>query len=298
MLILHLESFVFLCYNSIINYTKLFRINKTKVLFKDLRKSSNSIYYATLIILILSLKYNFQFNCTTLFWIILFFSKLDNILEKSFNFLDNGFIFIILPSFVIFFIFLGFIKSFLVFLFFVELYSILYYFFFLASHKFTNQTILKYKNSLLLLLWNNFLTTIFMSLGCFFMFSYLGSTQFREIELLNTCVIGIELFIIGLCWKLGLPLFHFFKVEVYKYLSKENLFLFSIITTLINVVIMYSLLLQPSLFMFVYNYNWFVLSLTVSINLVILNLKINNFSFFIALSGILTVLTSLIIFLF
>ena len=178
----------------------------------------------------------------------------------------------------------------------MELYGVLYYFCFLTSYNFTNQTILKYKNGLLLLLWNNFLTTFFLSLGCILLLKEYGTTNFLDFNFIVSDTFSIFFFMIGLFWKLGLPIFHFFKLEVYRYLLKENVFLFSSLTILINFIIFYFFFHQNIVFSIIYSYKFIFIMILVCIVLLIVNLKIFNFLQFFALSGMFTLTTVLTIF--
>jgi len=141
--------------------------------------------------------------------------------------------------------------------------------------------------------WNNFLTTFFLALGCFYMLKEEGTTDFYELSLLRSDLYPIYFFAVGLFWKLGLPLFHFFKVEVYKYLLRENVFLFSIITTIINTVLLIVFVSQPVVFNTIYLNNFLVIILVFSIILAIVNLNLSNILQFFAFSGVFTLATVL-----
>lgn len=219
---------------------------------------------------------------------------INNIFEKLMNFKSNNITYVIMPSFLFILLFLTFIDSFLSLFFLIELYGVLYYFFFLTSYNFTTQTILKYKNGLLLLLWNNFLTTIFLTFGCFLIFKEFGTTNFNELNFMTPNGYGFHVFLVGLAWKLGLPTFHFFKLEVYRYLLKENVFLFSAVTTLINFFLFYAVFSKGIIALVVSSINFTIILVSVTIPLLILNLKTTNILQFFALSGLLTMTTVII----
>jgi hypothetical protein len=204
---------------------------------------------------------------------------------------------IILPNMIFFLATLSYVDSFLTLFFFIELYGVFYYFSFLTTYSLTNQTLLKYKNGLLFLLWNNFLTTVFMSLSIFTLSSKFGTTNFVELFYLSNYAWSIYLFFIGLCWKLGLPVLHFFKVEVYKYLLRENVFLFSVVTTIFNLTILYFFLFQNIVFSVFYTNNIIIIPVLFTIVLVIVNLKIYNILYYLALSSMLTITTIFCLFL-
>lgn len=296
---LQLEAFYFVCYSPVINLSKAIKITKTGSTRTFLNSVTSNGYYFLLFFLFLFFFKTPSSNVITLLVLaVIFLSKVDLALSKfNTSVQSNNIIQFITPTFVSFFFLLFFIKSFLTFFFFIELYGVLYYFCFLTSYNFTSQTILKYKNGLLMLLWNNFLTTFFLGLGCFFMLKNSGSTSFTELQFLQVDKTAVMFFLIGLFWKLGLPLFHFFKLEVYKYLLKENVFLFSILTTLMNVILFYFCFTQPSIFSIIYEYNILLLVVIFAITLLIINLKLTNLLQFFALSGVFTLSTVLVVFL-
>ena len=131
------------------------------------------------------------------FFALIFLFFVNNIFEKLVNYKLNNLTYIILPSFLFALLFLQLVESFLTFFFFIELYSVLYYFFFLTSYNFSNQTILKYKNGLLLLLWNNFLTTFFLALGCILIIRSCGTTTFNDLNFISLDTYSIFFFMIG-----------------------------------------------------------------------------------------------------
>ena len=298
-LFLHLESFYYLCYSPVVFLNKVLKISKTnQVQFFLINQKSSSVYLFIVFLSLFFYKSSSVILISLLFMSCVFLFKVSGTLDKLYlKNSPNNIIYLVLPSFILFLYILFFIKSLLTLFFFIELYGVLYYFCFLTSYNFTNQTILKYKNGLLLLLWNNFLTTFFLGLGCFFLAKNSGSTDFVELTLLRSNFLSIYFFLLGVFWKLGLPLFHFFKLEVYKYLLKENVFLFSIVTTLTNIIILYVCFTQPVFFSVVYSNNFLSIILLFAINLALVNLKLVSFLQFFAFSGVFTITTILTIFL-
>ncbi len=297
LLFFHAEFFVYLCFNSSILFVKnlkLLTLNQGLNIFSSL--NINKVYFFILFIFLLFWPYKNYGLGWIVFLSILIFYIVNNIFEKLVNFKLDGIVYLVIPSFVLLLLCSLFINSFLTLFFFVELYGVLYYFFFLTSYSFTNQTILRYKNGLLLLLWNNFLTTFFLSLSCILLLKTSGTTIFTDFNFTVVENYKILLFIIGLFWKLGLPIFHFFKLEVYKYLIKENIFLFSTITILINFFIFYIFFCQNIIFSLVYSYKFISFVLLFCIALVINSLKIFNLLQFFSVSSILTLTTTLSIF--
>ncbi len=297
-LYLQVEIFYFFCYNYSIFLSKTLKINRIYENSSNIDYSLTDYFiYSFTVLALVSIK---GYNFSILYAIIsIFILQLSKVLKKnllnSLNF--NSLILIILPLFSTSVILLIYVKSFLTLFMFIELYGVLYYFCFLTSHSFTKNSILKYKNGILLLLWNNFLTTFFLGLGSYFIIQSTGTSCFVELNNLLTNHLFIYLFLIGLSWKLGLPIFHFFKLEVYKFLLKENVFIFSIVTTLINIFILFFILMQPVILNALYINNFILILVLFSLNLVIVNLKISSLLHFFALSGVLTITTTLTLFL-
>jgi hypothetical protein len=179
--------------------SKLLKISKhTQPQLLVTNKNLNSIYFGIFLLSIFFIKYSVSGLSSLLILVIIYLLKVNSSLEKlETTLVSNNTIYLILPSFAAFTFLLFFIESFLTLFFFIELYGVLYYFCFLTSYNFSNQTILKYKNGLLLLLWNNFLTTLFLALGCFFLVKNSGSTNFSELFYLSTSSCGIYFFIFG-----------------------------------------------------------------------------------------------------
>ena len=261
-------------------------------------RNTNSVYLYLIMLVLSFFKTNFSHIDFMILICLLFLVLLNFFLEKiNYKSIVVNSIYIIIPTISYFIFFLIFSSSFLILFFLIELYGVLYYFCFLTTYNFTNQTILKYKNGLLLLLWNNFLTTIFLIVSCFFLLKDYGTTSFNELSFLHIYNPYIYLFLIGFFWKLGLPLFHFFKLEVYRFLLKENVFLFSIITALINFLLFFVIFSNNIVFSAIYSVNLLLLIIFFAFFLVLTNLKLVNFLQFFALSGIFTLTTVSTVFL-
>lgn len=299
-LYIQVEFFSNICYNNLIYFTKINQIFKSNQLASNLNNARgvDTVFLTILFLTFLTLKGNnitlFGFILILVIYIFSLLRVLD-FLKDSFS--SNSSIHIVIVSLVVFFYFLFFLKSFLTLFFFVELYGVIYYFFFITNYSLTSQTILKYKNGILLLLWNNFLTTFFLGLGCFYISKHFGTTNFEELATIANNSLYVYVFLCGLCWKLGLPVFHFFKIEVYKFLLKENVFIFSILTTLVNVIILYICLTQTFIFNTIYLYNLCLLIIVGAVVIVLVNLKLTNILHFFAISSVLTLATILALFL-
>ena len=296
---LQLESFYYLCYNNFIFFTKALKVSSTRKANTHLSNYVyNTFYFVIFLFSAFFYKHNTFDNASLLIMSAIFMFFLNKVLSRisAAHTFNNNALYLVLPTFFIFLFFIFYIKSLVVFFFFIELYSVLYYFCFLSSYNFTNQTLLRYKNGLLFLLWNNFLTSLLLVLGCFWTLRVTGTTNFYELNLVNSELYSIYFFLLGLFWKLGLPIFHFLKLEIYKYLLRENVFLFSILTTLLNVIILFITLSQPIIFNTLYLHNWTLLVISFSILLSIVNLNTTNILQFFAFSSVFTLTTVLSVF--
>lgn len=177
----------------------------------------------------------------------------------------------------------------------VEFYGVIYFFFFCYNSGDNIQSIKQYKKTILLLIWNNFLTSLLLIISLYFLISKSGTVNFGEMYTLKACSTHLFIFLVGLFWKLGLPMFHFFKYELYYYLDREFIFMFSILTTIINSNLIIFLLGQD-IFIFTllkHNLLWFVL--VSLINLMFSFLKSPNILHYLATSGIITITLVLLI---
>lgn len=229
-----------------------------------------------------------------LFTIIIIINKLFKIFSKTTKYKLN---IIILVNFILYgcIYILNYLDSLLELLFFLELVGVLYYFYFLNNYNLTKLTSLYYKNSLLFFLWNSFLTTVFFNLLLWYSLRYTGVISFTELNIINNDIIFALFLIISISWKLGLPLFHFFKVELYKYLTRETLFLFSILSTFINSCILWFILSQYFIYFVFLLYNFCLLIVLTLIILILINLNVSNFLYFLAYSGLITLSTILVL---
>ena len=129
----------------------------------------------------------------------------------------------------------SYINNFILFFIVLEFYSIVFYFYLLNYQNNQELVLIKYKNNLLLYLFNNFLiSTFFMLFMSQLIFQY-GTVNFQELKLfLYHNDIFFNLLLISICLKLSLPGVHYLKIEMYKYLSLEDVVIFSITTLFVN----------------------------------------------------------------
>ena len=116
----------------------------------------------------------------------------------------------------------------------LETITTLYYFFFLKTTKEVNFSLIKYKNLISYYLWLSFFTLLFFSFNLIVLTYSYGTLNFLELRFFNLEHKYYILLLIAFFWKLGVPLFHFFKLELYRYLDFISLVLFSIISLSIN----------------------------------------------------------------
>lgn len=94
------------------------------------------------------------------------------------------------------------------------------------------------KNNFIYYLLNNLFTNIFYFIGLIGIIEQFGSLNLNELSLLldNNVNMNFKIYflLISFILKLNLPGYHFLKIELYKYLSIENVILFSIMTVYIN----------------------------------------------------------------
>ena len=293
LMFLQLELIFQLCFNFYLFFIKQLSLSKLNNPLNFINSNNLSLY--TLIICI------FFFSEKNQFYILYFYSFILYIcmLLSSAVFLNylyltrnNINLYLFINLFVYIFIYMfAFVTSLITFLFIIELFTILYYFYFLNNYNTTNQSLLKYKNSLLFFLWNSFLTTLFFNLMLFFVLKSKGTTDFDELNTLSVNYWVVTLLLISIFWKLGLPIFHFFKIELYKYLLKESIFLFSIVTLIINTYIYIFIIFQYFIYSILFTYNLFIFLFIFLFILVINNLNITNIISFFAYSSLITITT-------
>lgn len=281
-----------------VNYYKNF-IKPTVSLIQNWSLIDISIYiYSIFLIIFFSTDKSFiqisNVQVYVLFTIIIAINKLLKMFGKTTKYKLN---IIVLVNFILYscLYILNYMNSLLELLFFLELIGVLYYFYFLNNYNLTKITNLYYKNSLLFFLWNSFLTTLFFNVLLWYSLKYAGTVSFTELNFVSKDVTFTLLLVVSTSWKLGLPLFHFFKIELYKYLTRETFFLFSILSIFVNSCILWFILSQYFIYFIFLFYNFFLLTVLVLIVLIISNLNISNFLYFLAYSGLITLSTTLVL---
>lgn len=282
---IYIEYFFSICYNLI--------FKNLKDLNQKMTKNNNFIFFKTnLISLVINLLIlYFIFFKSSLFNIFFSLLLLILVIIKFINkFLKNYNYFLIL-NIIIFFSLFFFVNNFITFYLYIELYSILFYFFFLnINFNFKNLYFVQYKNSLLLYLFNNFLTSMLYLFGISFIISNLGTLNFNELKFFTNINVSWQLYILILSFvlKMSFPGYHFLKIELYKYLDVSVVILFSVLTLYINYLFSIFFFNQNIIFLIINNYKFLTLLLLSSIFFLINKLKISNFQEFISFSGFAT----------
>lgn len=182
---IYTEFFSSFLINNIFKNLKSITINYTKknnfIFFKT---NSNNLILNFLFLYFLTFKIeglNFFFSLLLLF---IFINKFINKFVKNYLYLLNF-------NLIIFLILFFFVNNFVIFYLFIELYAILFYFFFLnVNFNFKNLYLIKYKNSLMLYLFNNFLTSILYLFGLNFLISNYGTINFIELTFFSNTEIS------------------------------------------------------------------------------------------------------------
>lgn len=167
-----------------------------------------------------------------------------------------------------------YVKNFLILIFVLELVNVVYYFFFLNFNFSDEESYVKYRNLLSLFLWNSFIVLCMSCLLNFILIFTSGTLDFAELGYVkNINFIIWQFILVTIFWKAGAPGFHFFKIEVYRYIPRHLVFIFSAYTLYFNYFILMFILFSfyPIL---VYN-NYFMLVYLLIINIFLL-MRANN----------------------
>jgi len=248
--------------------------------FKVYFISSHSLYLSRFIFIFLFL---YVVYCSIIQYFLVF--------KKNINYFN---IFVTNSLFLFIFIFL-FTKTYLTYLFFIELFSIYYYFFFLNIFtKLYIHNLYKYKSFILYYIWNSYLTTLFFGIGVLGLSYYFGSLDFYFLSFFKSNNVFLLLLFVSLCWKLGMPAFHYLKLQIYRYLDCYNLFFFSVYSLLFNLFLFVYFLIQPSTIIFL---NYFpILSIIIIffLSIVMTYFNITSLYQFFSFSSIVTLVTIMI----
>lgn len=264
-----------------------------KFFSNKITKSTNIVIFKQYIYIILIYLLIYFFITTkitlsaSLFSLLIIYAVITQYTNKYFNNYINFLSF----NVIIFLFFFFFINNFVSFYLFVELYAILFYFFFLNVNYNSKQLYLvQYKNSILLYLFNNFLTSIIYLIGVSYIIYFKGTLNFHELTFFNHSSVEwyIYFIIVSFVIKLSLPGYHFLKIEIYKYLSVDIVILFSVITLYINFMLTIFLFNQNIVFFTLSSYKFMNLLLLMVFFFFIHKLKVSNFQEFISYSGFAT----------
>lgn len=251
-----------------------------------------SIYFITIrsSIIYYNAFYNFYIIYFILTIVLFFFFKFlwkKNITKFAINY---EYLYIMLLSLLII---LNFSDNLIFILLILESIAAIYYFFFLKYTSYSLTSFIKYKNLLSLYLWLSFFTLMFFIVGLVFIVYTYGTLNIFELKATNFNS-GNNILLFSIFIKIGVPGFHFLKLEIYKFLNLTEVIFFSLITLLINTMFicnfffLNNLLLQNTL-------SIICLVLLFNILLLLQGMEGVNFNHFLALSSFTTITTFIII---
>lgn len=178
----------------------------------------------------------------------------------------------------------------------LECCTIIYFFFFLESHFINNFYLLKTKNQILIFLWSSFFTSLCVGISTFLISQKFHTLNLYELDFFSTPTIYGLILLLGLFTKIGMPGFHYFKLEVYKYLPVSTLFIFSLLTLILNILFTIFLISWPWINSILIQYNFIIYSIVCAIFFIIINFKVYNVNSLLALSSFLTLTTNILLF--
>lgn len=289
----------FLGYNILYNKNVILATDKNKKLLFNVT-NINIYYWVIYIINLLTWKLTFTssnniVNLVYFFILFLIFSiciSLIYIYRKK----HITLITLILIQFILIINCFYFVSNILVLILMLEVIATLYYFFFLNNFLNISKNIIKLKNLLINYLWLSICTLFFCIFSIILMVKSVGTISFSELNYLSTNIEGwvYNLLLIALAWKIGLPLFHFFKLEIYQYLSLLNIFYFSLFSTFLSTYILCFLFLNIT-DIFILGLNYFIWgAILVNSILIIRGVSAIKFFQFIAFSSLNTITTIVI----
>lgn len=196
---------------------------------------------------------------------------------------------LVMFSIVVFTTIISYVSNFIMLFMFLEFYAIIFYFYLLEYNKNESTNLIKYKNSLLLYLFNNFvISAFFIFATAHILYSY-GTVHFVELSMfsISDSIFSISM-LLSILLKLSLPGFHFLKIEMYKYLSLDNVIIFSVITLFVNFILI-NYLMHVNLISYIFNiYKILNVVIIISVFTIIQKLKTATFQEFVAYSGFAT----------
>jgi len=234
------------------------------------------------------------FNVYTYFFLITFilnitFFSIKNTQASNYIYFQN----IIVLLFICLYLCI-FCSNYIILLLIVELITTIYYFFFLKNSTDKSFSLIKYKNLISYYLWLSFFTLLFFSICLIYWVYMYGTLDIYELRAFKLNIKLSLLMFISFFWKLGVPLFHFFKLELYRYLDFISLLIFSLISLIINSFLFIYLLYLIDISSL---YNTYLFILISFINFLLLIQAIDKiyFFYFFAISGFNTWLFFIII---
>ena len=171
----------------------------------------------------------------------------------------------------------------------LELITVGYYFLFLEATKKSKINVIRYKNLVNNYLWTSFFTLVLYCIGLVYLLFTTGLADFSEINFYRgskDLKVAMVLFFISFSWKLGLSGFHFYKIELYRYFTATNLFIFIIFSFILNTYVMYFLCYWLSAWGFILNIPLLVLILFFNVLILLYKSEKVTLGYFLAVSSI------------
>jgi hypothetical protein len=280
--------------------------SQSNYLLKNRKSAFNNssnilIYYlAVQLIALISLKlstttvyFNITSNTYYIIYVIIFIMGIIHFLS---SYSTSNITYILLCWMIVILQLFYTINDFLIFILAVEVIATIYYFFFLNNITNTPNQLLKLKNLIANYLWLSFFTLIVFACSLIFIIISTGTLNFNELNLLVKYAdkFSVTLLLCSIFIKLGLPGFHFFKLDLYRFLQTSTIFYFSIFSLVLNVYLLWFLLIKLSMF-FLYINSLLIFIVLIS-NIILLSRGLNNLKLFqfIGLSSLNTLTTILL----
>lgn len=252
-----------------------------------------NLFFQAYVLLTTKTYFNFIDNLTIFFFlsllilslIIFFLLYIFSFEKKTQNQINIIYMFL---NLVIYFVYLS--NNLITFLIIIEIIAVIYYFLLLNYSNKININILKFKNIISLYLWLSFITLIVFSLAIILSVFFFGTLNFRELNTFSGVSLKyniiITLIVLSLFWKIAAPGFHFYKLEIYKYLSLDVLFTYIMFSFFLNTVLTTFLFFYLNTFFI--NFKNIIISILLICNILIIitNMSSITLGSFLVLSSI------------
>lgn len=177
--------------------------------------------------------------------------------------------------------------NFIVFFLFIELFGYLFYLQFLQFFTKNNNKTAHYFDNLLLYFWVNFFGSVIFVVFIIFVFFKFTTVDFISLTGYSKNLQNIfYIFLLGFSLKIGMPGFHFFKMELYKNLKLDAIVNFSFFSIFGYLILLNFIIIKLNIFI-VYSFGFFISFVLFIILFTPAALKITNIVFFFGCSAVL-----------